>query len=292
MPGNKKNTLTLNRSGVRVVVAVAVAMVMLFGAAPVLSASVSSGGPDGAPVGADPIAYGAAKARTDESGFYKVTVNYKKVDGKKKPKSVNIVGSKTLKGNITIPARLKVKIKLDGKTKTYNLPVVYLEKLDYNDIGQYDNQSAFLYNAKYLKKIGPIKYLLVYQNFLFYTRSSYDYPNNDLDANEVFTVSLFGNLPYDKKKAIVPNTIFNFKVVGFDTNYGGHKEVDISNAKHIRVLRDTEDTNFFCNGYILRVVGSRNLEGKIHSTVRIIGTYSEVADPAPDRIYGLIVERH
>jgi hypothetical protein len=68
---------------VRVVVAVVVAMAMLFGTAPVLSASMSSGGPGGAPVGSDTIAYGAAKAKKAKKFTGWKEVKYPNVDNPK-----------------------------------------------------------------------------------------------------------------------------------------------------------------------------------------------------------------
>jgi hypothetical protein len=283
---------TIRKIG-KLALSIVIAMVMTLGVIPAAQAAVgqSNGQYD------DNSTVYAASAKVYQSGIYKVTVNYKN----KKPKSVNIVGSKPFKEGIAIPAKLKVKI----KGKTHNLPVVYLKKLSNKYLEQESGSPGIILNkAKYLKKIEPtIKYLLCYKTFIFCTRSSYDYPVvcEDLSPDEVF-MQAFGGHPYNKETiVVVPKTIFGFKVVSFySKNSRDSKRIkgyDISKAKHIRVLNNSskDSTNFFCNGYILRSVNVGNdinyfpRDKREHSPVRIVGTYDKVADPEPTTIYGLYV---
>jgi hypothetical protein len=210
-----------------------------------------------------------SKAKVYKSGIYKVTVNYEEVNGEKKPKSVNIVGSKLITNGpndkkIVIPEKLKVKIKIGKKIKTYNLPVVQLKKLNTKYLGAIVD----LNKAKRLKELGPLKAQIYYKHF-----RCWNYQGK----------GIFIDATYDRKKGTNPGLVVPAKVADNEvisiSYINGYKYIDISDCKYLQRFDGTLMLLRYKGYLIRRCSDTIDMEtGRYVPSLDIEGTYADVAD--------------
>ncbi|MDR1197122.1 MAG: hypothetical protein LBL08_02505, partial [Candidatus Nomurabacteria bacterium] len=210
------------------------------------------------------VADAKSKAKVYKSGIYKVTVNYAKVNGKKKPKSVNIVGSDEIKSSnpyatakATIPDKLKIKI----GTRSYKLPVTYVKKLNTRNL-----RTVISFDkAKHVKKIGKLDAILL-------KKDGFICQNRDMPKGEVRIWLLYGKQA-KAKHVTIPKKMFNQKVTGVAFSADDEYDyIDLSSATYLKRVHLLK-VDLHYKGYVIRQISNDEIE--------ITGSYEAVTNTNP-----------